>query len=69
VDIELKRPRTNEEMRLSPDFAAIRQHIWKNLQDSGLTRERGGASEDALPGPVPEITAGVIAPELVSHSS
>jgi NitT/TauT family transport system ATP-binding protein len=36
VEMDLPRPRTNEEMRISRDFAEIRQRIWLSLQDSGL---------------------------------
>jgi NitT/TauT family transport system ATP-binding protein len=32
IDIDLKRPRTNQEIRLSPAYAEIRQKVWQNLQ-------------------------------------
>jgi NitT/TauT family transport system ATP-binding protein len=32
IDIDLERPRTNQEIRLSPAFAEIRQRVWENLQ-------------------------------------
>ncbi|MDR2386184.1 MAG: ABC transporter ATP-binding protein [Deltaproteobacteria bacterium] len=32
IDIELARPRTNQEIRLSPAFAEIRKLVWENLQ-------------------------------------
>ncbi|MDR1081697.1 MAG: ABC transporter ATP-binding protein [Deltaproteobacteria bacterium] len=46
VEIELPRPRTNREMRVSRDFAAVRQTVWENLQETG-----GRSAPEAFPEP------------------
>jgi NitT/TauT family transport system ATP-binding protein len=38
IEVELPRPRTNEEMRLSRDFALIRQEIWESIQDPSISQ-------------------------------
>jgi NitT/TauT family transport system ATP-binding protein len=47
VDISLKRPRTSEEMRISPEFAQTRRTIWLGLQE-------GGADAPEAPKGLPE---------------
>jgi NitT/TauT family transport system ATP-binding protein len=41
IDIGLSRPRTNQEIRVSPAFAEIRQTVWENLQ--GLPEKSAAA--------------------------
>ncbi|MDR1036801.1 MAG: ABC transporter ATP-binding protein [Deltaproteobacteria bacterium] len=57
VDIELPRPRTNQDMRVSRDFAEVRQTVWENLQEEGAS----GVPE-IFPGPrIPAAFAGKLA--------
>jgi NitT/TauT family transport system ATP-binding protein len=68
VEMDLPRPRTNREMRLSRDFAEIRQKIWLSLQDpiKGLEEKESGAlSESGFP----PISKEFQVPELISQSS
>ncbi|MDR1313335.1 MAG: ABC transporter ATP-binding protein [Deltaproteobacteria bacterium] len=46
IGVELPRPRTNREMRASGAFAAVRQIVWENLQESG-----GQFAPEAVPEP------------------
>ncbi|MDR2404868.1 MAG: ABC transporter ATP-binding protein [Deltaproteobacteria bacterium] len=65
IECDLPRPRTNEEMRLSRDFALIRQRIWESLQDPSLSSGNNGSGKLRGASELPQIEIG----EFLSQQS
>jgi NitT/TauT family transport system ATP-binding protein len=43
IDVDLPRPRFSYDVKASPEYVAIRDHVWSLVKDEAIQSARGGA--------------------------